>query len=142
MSMSKYDTILWEKEMKKQITSHARALFGAYPYGSDFDIIHTYSRDEQDKEMPYNIHLIVYKRPHKSEEWERAHSVDGNVDVAQGLSRLLESMRVGLGWKLDKPRSKPPASDRNDDVDNAPKGSWREGVDDDGRREKRRRSRR
>ena len=109
--------------------AHARAECTVYRYGSEYDVIHTYSREEKDKEKPYNVHLIVYERPHKSNEWERAYSLNGNVDVAEGLCRLLESLRVGLSWRLDKPKSKSGTSGKNDDVENATKGSRKKDVD-------------
>ena len=102
-----------------------------YGYGSEYDVIHTYSQEEKDKEKPYSVHLIVYERPQKSVEWKRLYSLNGNVDVASGLERLLEQMRVGLKLTIDKPKSKPGTSDKNDDDENATKGNRRKdaGVD-------------
>ena len=100
-----------------------------YLYGSEFDIIHTYSQEEKDKEKPYSVHLIVYERPQKSVDWKRLYSLDGNVDVASGLERLLEQMRVGLKLTIDKPEGKPGTSGKNDDVENATKGSRGKEVD-------------
>ena len=71
----------------------------------------------------------MYERPNKSNEWERACSVDGNVDVAEGLSRLLELLRVGLKRTIDKPKSKSGTSGKNDDVEDATKGSRRKDLD-------------
>ena len=63
------------------------------------------------------------------------------MDVAGGLTLLLESLRVGLRSKLDKPRAVAPTAERNDDVDNAPEGSRGKDADADGRGTKRRRTR-
>jgi len=112
-----------------------------YRYGSEYDVIHTYSQEEKDKEKPYSVHLIVYERPHKSVEWKRLYSLNGNVDVASGLERLLEQMRVGLKLTLDKPKSKTGTSDKNDDNENAAKGSRRKDVDSYRPGKKRRHSR-
>ena len=125
------------------LKAHARALFSTtHPYGSEYDVVHTYDRENEDNETPYNTHLILYTKPHKSEEWERVHSVDGNADVAGGLTDLLESLRHVLRQKLDRSRTVPGTSERNDGVDNAPEGSTGKDADADGRGKKRRHSRR
>jgi len=104
------------------LKAHARAECTVYRYGSEYDVIHTYSREEKDKEKPYSVHLIVYERPQKSAEWKRLYSLEGNADIASGLERLLEQMRVGLKLTLDKPEGKPGTSDKNDGDENATKG--------------------
>ncbi|KAI4687907.1 uncharacterized protein J4E88_003500 [Alternaria novae-zelandiae] len=107
MAMSKYETIIWEKEMKEQISSLARATYkDSFSNGSVFDVIHSTRKLNLGGFMlstpgGVDTHLIVYKSP---------PSVRGDMEIlitiesastARGLEVLKQQMQDQLGRSLE-----------------------------------------
>ena len=131
MAMSKYETIIWEKEMKEQISCKhppsgyfrcymltsllaialARATYkDSFSNGSVFDVIHSTRKLNLGGFMlstpgGVDTHLIVYKSPPSVRgDMEILITIE-NASTAQGLEALRQQMQDQLGSSLGKSRS-------------------------------------
>ncbi|KAI4947706.1 hypothetical protein J4E91_006528 [Alternaria rosae] len=97
MSMSKYDTILWEKEMKEQI-SHVRVIFSREPTpSSPLDIIN--AKVPGPTGSIYKSHLVKWHSS-SSTAWKFLCSSQSKVSFAESLEVMLEGLRGDLSPTL------------------------------------------
>ncbi|KAI4646144.1 uncharacterized protein J4E79_010653 [Alternaria viburni] len=105
--MNPYETIMWEKEMKELILSHARAVYGEmYRQGTVFDVVHstcatTYDMDRAEL-LSYDINLVVYFPQDTLLSWKVLRSCYSGVTAADGLNALLESLKFSLQIRISE----------------------------------------
>ncbi|RYN94828.1 hypothetical protein AA0120_g3979 [Alternaria tenuissima] len=94
MAVPNYETIMWEKEMKEQILSHARILYAdKITPTSILDVISTESSDQS--YTSYTSYIIMIEAP-GSTAYKALRRTKRKDSVGDGLITLLRYLRLRL----------------------------------------------